>query len=86
MQYKGKAILTIRCLLTVSRQMTVATNIDVSVTPRDNHVVIAATLAEEVPNVSELDISIEDEVHRFVVDSTTHLGRQYVFYCFPVAD
>jgi hypothetical protein len=86
MEYKGKAVLTLRCLLADPRQMTVATNVDVSITPKDNHVVIAVKLAKTVPLVSELDVSIQGETHRFVVDSTTHLDTQYVFHCFPAKD
>lgn len=86
MQYKGKAVLTLRCLLTVPRQITVVTDVDVSITPNDNHVVIAVKLAETVPLVSELDVSIEGELHRYVVDSITHLDTQYIFHCFPAKD
>ena len=86
MEYQGKAVLTLRCLLSAPRQMTVATDVDVHITAPDNHVVITVKLAEEVPLVSEIDVSIQGEAHRFVVDSTTSVGSQYVFHCFPVAD
>lgn len=85
MEYTGKADLTLRCFHSTPRQMVVSLDINVVIEPRGNHTNIFVRLAVSDLSVSEIDVSISGEVHRFVVDSTTSLINQYEFHCFPIA-
>ena len=85
MEYTGKADLTLRCFHSTPRQMVVSLDINVAIEPRGNHTNISAHLGVSDLFVSEIDVSINGEVHRFVVDSTTSLANQYEFHCLPAA-
>jgi hypothetical protein len=85
MKYIGKADLTLRCFHSTPRQMIVTTGRDVNIEPRGNHTNIFVHLDASELLVSEIDVSIGGEVHRFVVDSTTSLANQYEFHCLPAA-
>jgi hypothetical protein len=85
MKYIGKADLTLRCFHSSPRQMIVTTGINVTIEPRGNHTNIFARLDASDLLVSEIDVSIGAEIHRFVVDSTTSLANQYEFHCLPAA-
>ena len=85
MKYNGKATLTLRMFNSVPRRMTVATDHNVQIAERDGRTIISVQLAETGLKVDEIDVSVGQETHSFVVDSTTHLETQYQFYCFPAS-
>ena len=86
MKYTGKADLTLHCRHSAPRQMIVMTSINITIEPHGNHTNISVHLGTSGLLVSDLDVSIGGEVHRFVVDSTTSLQNQYEFHCLPVAN